>query len=226
MPNCTHCSAPMPVHTTICKYCSTRNDVDLKGIHEYTVTKPDSERICPACSISMQTINVAGDGKYYIERCDKCMGLFFDPGELEALIDKSVINVFRIDYKGLDKIIKDRSRQSTNIQYVKCPVCSKIMNRLNFAKRSGVIIDRCKAHGIWLEGGQLKQLMEWRKAGGRLLHDKRVEEEKKRKSKKTSTSKRTPFQSPYDAGTTNLRNTDLNNDLFSTVSSVIFNLFK
>ncbi len=219
----------MPVHTTICDYCNSRNDVDLTGIHEYTVTKPESERICPSCTIPLQTINIAGEGKYYIERCDRCMGLFFDPGELDALMNESVTNVFHIDYKGLDKIIKDHSSQYGRVRYMKCPVCTTIMNRVNFGKKSGVIIGRCKGHGIWLDGGQLKRLMEWRKAGGKLLHEKRVEEEtinaaRKEEEAKRGRNKRTSFQSPYDTGKAEYSTTGSNNDLFSTLSRVIFKL--
>jgi Zn-finger nucleic acid-binding protein len=63
--------------------------------------------------------------------------------------------------------------------YVKCPVCAKMMNRINFGARSGVVIDRCREHGVWLEAGELRQLSEWMKAGGRLLDNEREEERKK-----------------------------------------------
>ncbi len=59
---------------------------------------------------------------------------------------------------------------------MKCPVCSDFMQRKNFGARSGVIADRCNKHGIWLDGGELKRLMEWKKAGGQLLHEKMVRE--------------------------------------------------
>jgi len=223
MAKCINCSAPLPLHTTICEYCNSRNDVDLKGIHEYTITKPEADRICPACNIPMQTINIAGVGKYYIERCDRCMGLFFDPGEIEALMDESVSNVFSIDHKGLNRIIEDRSGQPLKVKYVKCPVCLTIMNRVNFGKRSGVVVDRCKGHGIWLDAGQLKQLMEWRKAGGRLLHDKRDEEAK---AKKINGNKRNPIQSPYHAGGADLSSMDADEDLLTSITNVIFRLFE
>ena len=55
---------------------------------------------------------------------------------------------------------------------MKCPVCSDFMQRKNFCVRSGVIIDCCHQHGVWLDGGELRRLMEWKKAGGQLLHEK------------------------------------------------------
>tara|TARA_B100001093_G_scaffold125141_1_gene117724 strand:+ start:391 stop:567 length:177 start_codon:yes stop_codon:yes gene_type:complete len=32
-------------------------------------------------------------------------------------------------------------------------------------KRSGVIVDSCREHGIWLDAGELRQMIEWSRAG-------------------------------------------------------------
>jgi Zn-finger nucleic acid-binding protein len=177
MAKCTSCSAPLPTHNTACDYCGTRNNVDLKGVHEYTVTTPESDRLCPRCKVKMQTINIQGEGTFLIEQCKECFGLFFDPGELEALLETSVTNVFQIDYKRIN--VMTQAQGLREVRYDKCPICGTIMNRINFGARSGVIVDRCKGHGVWLDGGELRQLLEWRKAGGQLLHEKvRVEREK------------------------------------------------
>jgi Zn-finger nucleic acid-binding protein len=40
------------------------------------------------------------------------------------------------------------------------------MNRKNFAKISGVIIDECKPHGIWLDGGELELIRTFIADGG------------------------------------------------------------
>lgn len=32
-------------------------------------------------------------------------------------------------------------------------------------------MDRCRHHGVWLDGGELRRLLEWKKAGGQLLHE-------------------------------------------------------
>jgi Zn-finger nucleic acid-binding protein len=44
------------------------------------------------------------------------------------------------------------------------------MNRINFGSRSGVIADKCRKHGLWLDGGELRQILEWMKAGGMIYH--------------------------------------------------------
>lgn len=178
MANCVSCSAPLPAPSNICEYCGRRNDVDLHGVHKYTVVRPDSERTCPRCDVALHTINLKSDGRFFIERCDRCMGLFFDPGELESLLEQSVSNVFQIDRNRLNAINKELyqrdfgQREEGQAFYVKCPVCRQFMQRKNFGARSGVIADHCKSHGVWLDGGELKRLLEWKKAGGQLLHEK------------------------------------------------------
>jgi len=177
--NCTNCSAPLPPNSIRCDYCGSRNDTDLKGVHYYTTHEIDAARICPRCAIGLRTIDLKLDGRFLVERCDECLGLFFDPGELEALLEATVANVFTINRSQLDNINTTMRPSDYGVSYVKCPVCSKIMNRVNFGTKSGVIIDRCKDHGVWLDGGELRHLFEWMKAGGKLLDQERQEQRRK-----------------------------------------------
>ena len=52
------------------------------------------------------------------------------------------------------------------MQYVKCPTCGQLMNRMNFARHSGVIVDVCKSHGTWFDRDELRQIVEFIGAGG------------------------------------------------------------
>lgn len=172
MANCANCSAPLPQNSIKCDYCGSRNDVDLKGVHYYTTHESDSERSCPRCGIALQTVDLKLDGKFLIERCEQCLGLFFDNNELEALLDATVTKAFTVNSARLDQISAARSGEY-GISYVKCPVCANMMNRVNFGAKSGVIVDRCREHGVWLDGGELRQLCEWVKAGGKILDRQR-----------------------------------------------------
>ena len=40
------------------------------------------------------------------------------------------------------------------------------MNRMNFARHSGVIVDVCKRHGTWFDRDELRQIVEFIRAGG------------------------------------------------------------
>lgn len=230
MANCTNCSAPLPQGSIKCNYCGSRNDTDLKGVHYFTTHELESERICPRCNIQLRTIDLNINGKFLIERCDECLGLFFDPNELEALLEATVANVFTINKSQLQAVRESRTAGEQGAFYIKCPVCSSIMNRVNFGTNSGVIIDRCKQHGVWLDGGELKNLFEWMKAGGKLLQLEREEEkrkteireleqEKRRLESTRSSSGMFPDDSGYGLFGGPLKNSDP--DLFDIVTSAI-----
>jgi Zn-finger nucleic acid-binding protein len=183
MARCKNCSAPIEGYQVVCTYCGSRNDIDLTGIHEFTTRQPDAQRLCPRCNLPLTTIDLQIEGPFYIERCETCMGLFFDPGELPFLLEKTVTHVFTIDYLRLKDLSKEVRRRESMVQYIKCPVCQQLMNRVNFGARSGVIADQCREHGVWLDGGELKQLMDWRKAGGQILQEKRHVEQQAAKQR-------------------------------------------
>lgn len=179
MSNCRNCSAPLPSSSITCDYCGSRNDLDLSGVHYFTTTLPDSERTCPRCSQPLATIDLNLNGSFLIERCDTCLGLFFDNGEVESLLDATVKNVYGIDSLQLRAISNAKRHDDYPVSYIKCPVCGRVMNRINFGAKSGVVVDRCKEHGLWLDGGELRQLLEWTKAGGRILDGEKSEERKR-----------------------------------------------
>lgn len=170
MANCINCGAALTGTLLVCEYCKTRQDVDLSVVHRYTVENPRSPRICPRCHIPLQTVDLHLQGRFLIERCPRCLGLFFDPGELEALLEKAVANVHAIDPQRLNEVQSVKRRDEYPVTYIDCPVCRKLMNRTNFGTRSGVIADWCRQHGMWLDGGELRQILEWTKAGGGLVN--------------------------------------------------------
>jgi Zn-finger nucleic acid-binding protein len=188
MANCKNCGAALTGTLLVCEYCRTRQDVDLSLVHRFTVEAPSSRRICPRCHIPLQTVDVRLGGKFLIERCDHCLGLFFDPGELEAFLDKAVTNVHAVDPQRLNEVQNVKRNREYPVTYIDCPVCRKLMNRINVGGQCGVIADCCRDHGLWLDGGELRQIMEWLKAGGKLVQKEKelemarleLEQEKKK----------------------------------------------
>lgn len=228
MARCSACSAPLLANTNQCHYCQVRNDVDLHAKYDYSVTSKNPKRICPDCNIPLNTINFLSinsdkNGKFEIERCDKCYGLFFDPGEIEELLEKSVSGVFQINQKQMRSINRDRYQKESNIRYRKCPVCRSYMQRSNYAHRSGVVVDRCYQHGIWLNNGEITHLMEWKKAGGQMLH-----ESLKNKQKAAKKAKKITRPAAFNQHTHNKsyeKPFDIQDDLIDTISKLIYKLF-
>jgi Zn-finger nucleic acid-binding protein len=52
------------------------------------------------------------------------------------------------------------------VKYIPCPLCHTSMNRVNFGKVSGVIVDVCRNHGTWFDGGELTRVVAFAASGG------------------------------------------------------------
>jgi Zn-finger nucleic acid-binding protein len=161
-PNCEHCGARLATvacpscfamifeGSTFCPHCGARAD---------RKTGAGAGIDCPHCKVELATVAV---GKALLSECSKCEGLW-------------------VDKISFEQICADREQQSavlTNVQahpipnaslpvrYIKCPKCTEIMNRVNFAHSSGVIIDMCRPHGVWFDAEELQRLCEFIRQGG------------------------------------------------------------
>jgi Zn-finger nucleic acid-binding protein len=167
--NCTSCGAALPASSLVCRFCGTRNAVDLRNLSASTASPPQVPRRCPECRADMASVNVGHRRRFFIEQCARCHGLFFDTNELQALLDDAVAPSYEIDLPLLTTLQRESPVARRESTYVSCPVCGDLMNRVNFGRRSGVVVDQCRRHGAWLEGGELRRLLEWKKAGGQVL---------------------------------------------------------
>jgi Zn-finger nucleic acid-binding protein len=52
------------------------------------------------------------------------------------------------------------------VRYRHCAVCQKMMNRVNFGRVSGIVIDLCKGHGVWFDPGELQGVLGFVANGG------------------------------------------------------------
>lgn len=175
--NCTSCGAPLPPKSNVCRYCETRNETDLRALKARRTGRGASERPCPRCRQPLQSERIALAGPVELDRCTKCHGIFFDPGELEAVLESPGAAGTEIDLERLDAIVREETpgNDYRDVTYVPCPDCGELMHRKSYGARAGVIVDRCTLHGVWLDGGELRRLLEWSKAGGR-AHDDRTKE--------------------------------------------------
>ncbi len=164
---CKFCSAPLPREGAICSYCGQRNPLNLGVLSAIEIEEKNTTLNCPVCDVAFDNINIGLKKRLLVQRCHECDGLFIIEDILEQLIDKQSTPKEQIDLHVLRFIQNNpRHKQEKVVKYRSCPVCHKIMQRTNYRAVSGVIIDRCLRHGIWLDGGELRQIFEWKKAGG------------------------------------------------------------
>jgi Zn-finger nucleic acid-binding protein len=116
---------------------------------------------CPRCSESMQALRL---GAISVHECAACGGLWVDPQTLQKLCDA------REEHAGVVSALAARvptgAAVPDTVRYIPCPQCRKLMNRVNFSKTSGVIMDVCKADGVWLDRGELERVVGFIEHGG------------------------------------------------------------
>ena len=81
---------------------------------------------------------------------------------------------------------KTRATGVPTVRYVPCPLCAKLMNRINFGKRSGIVLDSCAKHGTWFDADELRRVVEFVRDGGldraRAIGKEQLEDERRRLS--------------------------------------------
>jgi Zn-finger nucleic acid-binding protein len=73
---------------------------------------------------------------------------------------------------------------SQPVRYRPCLRCGKLMNRVNFGKISGAVVDVCRGHGTFLDRGELHQIVRFIQRGGidraRAIEREQIVEERRR----------------------------------------------
>lgn len=150
---CPSCLGLMFVGTRFCGHC---------GEEMVRAETPEGEELgdCPRCKVRLDLLQIA---ELSVRECARCDGLWADVGTFERLCAE------REERSAVLGFIGSREPKATpaaKISYVPCPDCGQLMNRSNFARASGVIIDICKAHGVWFDAGELPRIIEFIQKGG------------------------------------------------------------
>ena len=145
---CEHCSKEINIKYETCPFC---------GGEQLDVNKPLSPE-CPRCRIALNPL--VSDGEEY-DICPGCGGIWLDRGEFHLATRERDV------YKKVDTKSEYRKPPIRGlVKYIPCVRCGKLMNRRNFGKISGVIIDRCDKHGVWLDTGELEKIRHFIADGG------------------------------------------------------------
>jgi len=141
------------------------------------VTAGDKQ-LCPRCQVDMQAVMI---GSSNLRECPQCQGVWADVPTLQQICADHEKQAAVL---GMPAPPPETVGVEKNFRYVPCPVCHKLMNRLNFAHCSNVIVDVCKAHGTWFDKDELRRTVEFIHAGGleksRNLQVAAMEEQRKR----------------------------------------------
>jgi Zn-finger nucleic acid-binding protein len=59
------------------------------------------------------------------------------------------------------------------------------MHRMNFGRKSGIILDSCRPHGLWFDANELDAVVRWIRSGGEsaaMRHQREMDEDHQRRA--------------------------------------------
>ncbi|MBW2274468.1 MAG: zf-TFIIB domain-containing protein [Deltaproteobacteria bacterium] len=162
------------VLSLICPECFGRNEEEARFCAACGVSfSPEQVQVegvelpCPCCGGLMPVRAIGGVG---INECPGCNGVWAREDKFDLLVDRAVENSRSTDPEKLRRLaprVKGSNPAQQKVRYRKCPECDAFMQRRNFRKASGVILDRCGQHGTWLDADELEQIAGFILSGGR-----------------------------------------------------------
>jgi Zn-finger nucleic acid-binding protein len=195
--HCPNCGAPAAPTDQSCKYChATLATVSCPKCFALMF---EGAAYCPSCGARRARTD-AGERK---ARCSACFGLMHEVqiGDT-GLMECEKCHAMWVDTATFEHICSDRGTQTAvlgqygtppspsaaaaDVKYRRCVACGKMMNRLNFGRVSGTVVDLCKGHGVFLDSGELHQIVTFIQSGGldrarqRQIEDLKEEEDRLR----------------------------------------------
>ena len=176
---CQGCGASVPPDAPQCPYC--RAQLATVACPACLAMAPLTASHCPACGSALPDRAGATPGAL---ACPACGGGLSEGkvGELD-LRDCRACGGLWLDRAAFERLGASREAQGAvlgalplpsapsvaalgPVVYRPCPICAQRMNRVNYAKRSGVVLDVCKAHGLWFDQDELRRVLAFIAGGG------------------------------------------------------------
>lgn len=161
-PNCEHCGARLA--SISCPACFGMMFQDAKfcphcGSPAVQWQSEQTNLRCPSC----QTPMLSGTLRDIpLHECDKCFGLWLGTAAFEQVCRNAEQQAAAL---GSAQAASGTVAMEP-VRYRRCPECNDMMNRVNFAHCSGVIVDVCRAHGTWFDTNELQRIVEFIRGGG------------------------------------------------------------
>ncbi|MCA9585345.1 MAG: zinc ribbon domain-containing protein [Myxococcales bacterium] len=175
---CPFCSAPTPPMTRVCPTCDVR--LDRVRCAQCFQLQPPGASTCSRCGAQLElevlldlldapcprcARPLEGTPDHANIECASCGGLFVSKESLSEILAAAEV-------RGPFAAAKPEPKWNApavalgEVRYLACPTCRKTMNRHNFGRISGVIVDVCRAHGTWFDAGELTRTVEFVARGG------------------------------------------------------------
>jgi Zn-finger nucleic acid-binding protein len=175
-PHCPNCGAAADPHAARCPYCRARLATvscprcfalmfdgaafcPSCGARSARAEPQPSSTACPACQGAMVRVII---GDLALLECASCDGVWVEAVEFERICadreaQGAVLhrwNAHTVEAPGI------------RVRYRPCITCGKLMNRVNFGRMSGTVVDVCRWHGTFLDAGELHAIDTFIRDGG------------------------------------------------------------
>ena len=156
---CPGCFGIVPVDAKHCPTCGA-------PVKDEVVSQKGDIR-CPVCKMEMEYSALGDVG---VSNCLRCGGTWIERETFENLTaDREQRGLVLM---GLGSNVESAVPEQS-ISYRPCPECGHLMNRSNYARISGVILDTCKSHGVWFDRDELRRVLSFIEKGGLLKAQER-----------------------------------------------------
>jgi Zn-finger nucleic acid-binding protein len=202
--HCPNCGAAVDPDARRCPYCQARLA---------TVSCPscfallfDGAAYCPKCGVRRERL----DGAAETSPCAGC-GSTMRRVEMgrTALLECERCDAVWMDADVFERLCADREAQAAvlhrfaghavapggRVRYRKCVRCGKMMNRVNFGRLSGTVVDVCRGHGTFLDAGELHAIATFIQSGGlERARERRMEDLKEQERRLGELERKVAFE--------------------------------
>jgi Zn-finger nucleic acid-binding protein len=167
--------------TKFCPHCGAAADSAIPG--------SGTDDACPRCAVPLVNVEV---GPFVIEQCPACGGVWMPVPAFDRICSDAETRS-----AAASLALPPAREDGWGVAYLTCPKCGKQMGRLNYARRSGIITDICRQHGIWLDRDELQHIIDFIHAGG-LQRSRTLEKERLDASRRALEFQRRTERDPFN----------------------------
>jgi Zn-finger nucleic acid-binding protein len=179
--HCPNCGAAIDEHAPQCAYCQARlATISCPACFKRLflgasfcshcgtpAARDEGEAIaktsCPRCVQDMVAVRL---GSLSLIECAKCGGIWVDAATFERLCADRAAQAAVLHGEVLHGKTATLPAQEERIRYRKCPRCQTMMNRINFARGAGVVLDICRKDGTFFDRDELHRVITFIQSGG------------------------------------------------------------